>query len=223
MSCHTVEKKFKLPQKNAPLVKICGLTQVDNAIATAEAGPDLIGLVFFPKSPRNVSLSQARQISLALPSHIAACGVFVDADYDAVMTTAESCSLAAVQLHGTESPETAARLSAQGLIVIKAFFATRSPKLDTVKDYPCIDYYLAEYGKGILPGGNAEVWDYGMVKGTGGPVPLVLAGGLSPENIAMAISQVKPAIVDASSSLESAPGVKDIKKVKAFVQNAGTG
>ena len=223
MSRDTAREKFRFETEKPPLVKVCGLTQVDNAMAVAEAGPDLIGLVFFPKSPRNVSLSQAGRISRALPSRIAACGVFVDAHYDTVMATAEACGLAAVQLHGTESPQTAVNLSRQGLIVIKAFFATRNPTLDLVKDYPGIDYYLAEYGKGVLPGGNAEVWDYGMVKGSGENVPLVLAGGLSPENVAMAVACAHPSMVDASSSLESAPGIKDIPKVTAFIQNAKAG
>lgn len=216
-------KKFQFPPGPRPLVKVCGLTQVDNALAVAEAGADLIGLVFFPKSPRDVSLSRAGEISRALPSRIATCGVFVDADYDTVMATAESCGLDAVQLHGTESPETAARLSDQGLIVIKAFFAARDPKLNTVGDYPGIDFYLAEYGRGVLPGGNAEEWDYGMVNGAGAQVPLVLAGGLSPDNVAAAVARANPAILDASSSLESAPGFKDVRKVRTFITNARTG
>jgi len=223
MSRQIDPKKYRFKTGAPPLVKICGLTRVDNALAVARAGADLIGLVFFPKSPRNVSLSKAREICQALPPHIACCGVFVNADYDTVMATAESCGLAAVQLHGTESPKTAEYLSKQGLIVIKAFFATRNPRLDTVEDYPFIDYYLAEYGKGTLPGGNAEVWDYGMVKGSCKTVPLVLAGGLSPENIATAVALAEPAMVDASSCLESAPGIKDINKVTAFIKNAGTG
>lgn len=219
MTGNAVPRKFNFRGGPGPLVKICGLTRVDNALDVAAAGPDLIGLVFFPKSPRNVSVTQAADISRALPPNIAACGVFVDADYGTVMKTAQSCGLSAVQLHGTESPETAARLSGQGLIVIKAFFATRPPRLDTVADYPGIDFYLAEYGKGILPGGNAEVWDYGMVNGRKEQVPLVLAGGLGPENVAAAVAQAKPRAVDASSSLESAPGIKDIEKVRTFIRN----
>ena len=202
------------------LIKICGLTRVDNALGVARAGADLIGLVFFPKSPRNVSPDRAREIACALPHDVGACGVFVDADYDAVQKTAEHCRLKAVQLHGTESPDMAAKLSEQGLLVIKAFFAARHPKLDTVADYPCIDFYLAEYGKGILPGGNAESWDYGMVRETGGRVPLMLAGGLSPDNVARAIAQASARGVDASSSLESEPGLKDLDKVKTFIRNA---
>lgn len=148
--------------------------------------------------------------------------MFVDNNYDTVLKTAKACRLKAVQLHGTESPKMAANLSDQGLLVIKAFFAARPPKLEAVGEYPRIDVYLAEYGKGILPGGNAETWDYGMVKATESRIPLMLAGGLSPDNVAQAVADASPWAVDASSSLESAPGVKNLDRVKAFIQSART-
>ena len=200
------------------LVKICGLTQVDNALDCARAGADLIGLVFFPKSPRHVTIERAKAISSALP--VPTCGVFVDADTNTILETARSCELSAVQLHGHEPPDMVATLKKSGLLVIKAFFAARSPGLDRVSDYPDIDFYLAEYGKGSLPGGNAETWDYGLASGAATLKPLMLAGGLTPGNVAQAVGRSGARAVDASSSLESAPGFKDITRVTAFIRNA---
>ncbi len=200
-----------------PLVKICGLTQVENALDCVRAEADMIGLVFFKKSPRNVSCARAKEITRALPDHILTCGVFVDEGYDRVMETAESCGLKAVQLHGSESPKLVEKLSGQGLVVIKAFFAAREPGLSMANEYPKADFCLAEYGKGILPGGNAETWDYGMASDLNTRVPLMLAGGLNPENVGDAVSKACPVAVDASSGVEQAPGIKDIEKVKAFI------
>lgn len=211
-------KKITLPRTEAPLVKVCGLTQVDNALACESAGADLIGLVFFPKSPRHLRIPQAKAITAALT--VPACGVFVNESYDTIMKTAEACDLKAAQLHGQEPPDLAHSLSAQGLLVIKAFFAARKPDLAQVKAYPRLDFFLAEYGKGILPGGNAEVWDYSLVSGSSDLPPLMLAGGLSPANVRQAVAQASPRAVDASSSLEAAPGIKDLEKVRAFIAAA---
>lgn len=204
-----------------PKVKICGLTDVDNALACAAAGADMIGLVFFKKSPRNVSIEQARAITRALPDHVLAIGVFVNESYETILNIAEKCKLDGVQLHGTEPPALAEQLSKSKLKVIKAFFAARQPELSTASVYhPNIDYCLVEYGKGVLPGGNAETWDYGLASGMDTPAPLMLAGGLTPENVSDAIDRATPAAIDASSGVEARPGFKDIEKVKEFISNA---
>ncbi|MCG8632884.1 MAG: phosphoribosylanthranilate isomerase [Desulfobacterales bacterium] len=212
--------KWQPVTSTRPLVKICGLTRVDNALDCVRAGADMIGLVFFKKSPRNLSLSQAREIVRALPDPVLTCGVFVDAGYDEIMETAENTGFKAAQLHGSESPELAEKLSGQGLVVIKAFFAARMPGLSMAEQYPAADFCLAEYGKGILPGGNAEAWDYGMASDLNTRVPLMLAGGLTPENVGDAVSRTGPAAVDASSGVEKAPGIKEVEKVKAFIRAA---
>ncbi|WDP93148.1 MAG: phosphoribosylanthranilate isomerase [Desulfobacter sp.] len=201
----------------APLVKICGLTQVANALDCARAGADMIGLVFFKKSPRNVTVEQARKITRALPSHILPVGVFVDESYNTIMEISQKAGLGGAQLHGSEPPALAETLSASGLTVIKAFFAVRPPDLSMAGRYPAIDFCLAEYGKGILPGGNAESWDYNLTSSIDFPAPLMLAGGLTPANIAEAVSRATPGAVDASSGVESSPGIKDIPKVKALI------
>ncbi|HCY84985.1 MAG TPA: phosphoribosylanthranilate isomerase [Desulfobacteraceae bacterium] len=203
-----------------PLVKICGLTRVDNALACAEAGADIIGLVFFPKSPRDVSKARAGEITRALPGEIPTCGVFVDADYDTLMATVDQTGIRIVQLHGSESPDLATRMSEQGLVVVKAFFAAREPGLEKASEYPDADFCLAEYGRGILPGGNAESWDYGLAKGFASGNRLMLAGGLTPENVSIAVRETNPGAVDISSGVEASPGIKDIEKVSRFIQNA---
>ncbi|MCG8687893.1 MAG: phosphoribosylanthranilate isomerase [Desulfobacterales bacterium] len=214
------KKMWQIPDQDKPLVKICGLTQIENALACAKAGADMIGLVFFKKSPRNVSFFQARDITRALPSHIPACGVFVNAGYSTIMETVDICKIRVVQLHGNEPPELVDKLSSQGLIVIKAFFAARSPELSKAGQYKAADFCLAEYGKGVLPGGNAETWDYGLASNMTKDSRLMLAGGLTPDNVAQAVSLAKPVAVDASSGVEAEPGLKDVAKVKSFIAAA---
>jgi phosphoribosylanthranilate isomerase len=207
------------PSQNV-LVKICGLTLVDNALDCVNAGADMIGLVFFEKSPRNVSTLRAREISRALPKEIPACGVFVNETYDTIMQTVSDCELKIIQLHGSEPPELAKRLSAQNLVVTKAFFAARPPELGDTGKYGTADFCLAEYGKGILPGGNAETWDYDQALDMAKKVRLMLAGGLTCENVADAVSRIHPHAVDVSSGVEKAKGIKDIAKVKEFIRAA---
>ncbi len=146
--------------------------------------------------------------------------MFVDAGYSTIMETAEICGLKAAQLHGNESPDLVEKLAVQGLVVIKAFFAAREPKLSRTNEYPGADFCLAEYGKGILPGGNAETWNYGLASELNTRIPLMLAGGLTPDNVGDAVAQADPAAVDASSGVEQAPGIKDIEKVRAFISAA---
>ncbi|WP_321493092.1 phosphoribosylanthranilate isomerase [uncultured Desulfobacter sp.] len=215
------EHVWQIPdQRQSVLVKICGLTLVDNALECVEAGADIIGLVFFEKSPRHVSTAQAREIVRALPKGVPASGVFVDETFDTIMQTVSDCGLEIVQLHGAEPPELAERLSAQNLVVTKAFFAARPPKLCETEKYRSADFCLAEYGKGILPGGNAETWDYDQALDMAKKVRLMLAGGLTPENVADAVSRIRPHAADVSSGVEKAKGVKDISKVKAFIRAA---
>ena len=200
-------------------VKICGLTRTGEAAACAEAGAHAIGLVFYERSPRYVRPEAAREIRRAIPDGIACVGVFVDASVDAVLNTAHTAGLSAVQLHGSESPEAAARLAAEGLLVIKALFAERVPGLDRAPDYAPVAV-LVECGRGVLPGGNALVWDWGRAAEVGNEHPLVLAGGLTPDNVAAAIVAARPDAVDVSSGVELAPGRKEIDQVRAFIRAA---
>ena len=120
--------KWQIPEKQQNvLVKICGLTLVDNALDCVDAGADIIGLVFFEKSPRNVSMDTAREIARALPREVPACGVFVDETFDTIMQTVSACDLKIVQLHGAETPDLAQRLSAQNLGCDQSVFWCKDP------------------------------------------------------------------------------------------------
>lgn len=208
---------IKKPLQHTPWIKICGLTDIENALECAKLGADAIGLVFFEKSPRNVSIQRAAQISTALPDHILTIGVFVDEPYDAIMGKVNQCSLKGVQLHGNEPPSLIDRLLEKNLLVIKALFADKEPFLTQAAEYKTASFLLIEYGKGSLPGGNAESWDYEIALQFKIKTPLILAGGLHPENICQAIRAVKPAGVDVSSGVEKIYGIKDLNKVAAFI------
>lgn len=201
-----------------PQVKICGLTDVRQTVQCAEMGADAIGCVFFHRSPRNLTDEQAKEICSALPSHIATIGVFVDEPFSFVMKKVEHCGLRGVQLHGQESPEMVDRLKSEGLIVIKGLFASRRPGLDQAPEYHPTAF-LVECGKGILPGGNAKTWNWAEAREFGETYPLVLAGGLSADNIFQAVADSQPDAVDLSSALESSPGQKDMEKVRIFLEN----
>lgn len=202
---------------NYPQIKICGLTNPSEAKACADMGADAIGLVFFPKSPRNVSMEQAAAITAVLPDHVAAVGVFVNPELDILCKTVERCGLNIAQFHGKESPDfIAAFKRTSNARTIKALFTEKPPELADAGKYE-VDGYLVECGKGRLPGGNAMTWNWAMAEEFAHHHPLALAGGLSPDNVAQAISACLPDAVDASSSLEATAGRKDLKKVKRFI------
>jgi len=199
-----------------PQIKICGLTRVDEAVGCVERGADAIGLVFFPKSPRHVTDSRALDISTAVSGKVKTVGVFVNADYDEIMRRVDACRLSMVQLHGQEPPDLVRRLSDMGLQVVKALFVNGIPSLAEGDHYPA-SAFLVECGKGILPGGNALTWNWRSAKNFGLKHPLILAGGLSSENIFEAVSDALPLAVDISSGVEHSPGRKDLQKVTAFI------
>lgn len=206
-----------MPDRYYPQIKICGLTRPDQARACAQLGADAIGLVFHEKSPRNVTLQQAAAIKEALPSGVAAVGVFVNPSRDALIQTVDRCSLDIVQLHGTESPGFVEAVKKEfDAPVIKALFTSRTPGLGDAGSYAAAGY-LVECGQGLMPGGNAMAWDWSIAKTFARLYPMILAGGLAPENVARAIGDCLPDAVDASSSLEAGPGLKDLEKVEAFI------
>ena len=195
-------------------IKICGITRVEDAVAAAAAGADAIGLVFFAKSPRAVNAQTARAICAALPAYVTTVGLFVDAEPSVVNDVLDTVSLDLLQFHGDESPAYCTQFSRpyckalrmrEELDVIAAaqqFKDARSLLLDT-------------YRAGVA-GGTGEIFEWQRV-----PQLLrnkiILAGGLSPENVGDAIAQVRPYAVDVSGGVESTPGVKDAKKIEAFI------
>jgi phosphoribosylanthranilate isomerase len=199
-----------------PQVKICGLTGAAQAVACAECGADALGCVFYPPSRRCVTADQARTIALALSGRLPLVGVFVDASFASIMRRVEACRLAAVQLHGRESPALTARLRQEGLAVIKALFHGGRPAFADAPVYG-ETIFLAECGRGKLPGGNALRWDWAAARPLGETYPLILAGGLDAHNVATAVAAATPRAVDVSSGVERSPGDKDIDKVKRFI------
>jgi phosphoribosylanthranilate isomerase len=206
------------PHLYKPQVKICGLTSPEAASACADLGADAIGCIFFPKSPRHLTEARAREICRALPPEVKKVGVFVDESYDRIMGKVNRCGLTAVQLHGRETPDLVSALLAKNILVIKALFATGAPAFSDARRYRP-SAFLVECGKGVLPGGTALTWDWRQAWPVSQTYPVILAGGLSPDNVAQAIAACPPAAVDVSSGVEKAPGVKDLAKVKAFLES----
>lgn len=205
-------------------VKICGLTDEDAIDAALEAGADYIGLVFFAKSPRAVTPERAAEL-LQFVEGVQKVGLFVDPDdslLDAVMT---NLRLDLLQFHGSETPERLAQVRLEyGVPVMKVIpVATRDDLAAAEQFVEVADQLLfdAKPPRGSdLPGGNAVSFDWSILKGFTCRVPWMLAGGLNAANVAEAIKATGAKAVDVSSGVESAPGVKDPDKIRAFIQAA---
>ena len=202
-------------------VKVCGLTRVDEAVACAQAGARAVGCVFYAESPRCVTAATARAIRRALPVEVACVGVFVDEPFEGIMALAAHTGFTAVQLHGSEAPEVVRLLRREGLFVIKALFADRAPGIEAGSQYSA-SAFLMECGRGALPGGNAQEWDWSRAGPFAERHPLILAGGLTPENAAQAVRAASPDAVDVSSGVEAVPERKDIRKVEQFIAAVAT-
>jgi phosphoribosylanthranilate isomerase len=188
----------------------------EEAEACVRLGADAIGCVFFAQSPRHVSRNQAREICAAVGDSAEVVGVFVNQAPEKIMEIVDACGLTGAQLHGTESRDEVTLLMNSGVLVIKALFAERAPYIKDAGRYNA-DGILVECGKGRLPGGNAETWDWRQARDLDAKSPLILAGGLNPENIGEAIRLALPDAVDVSSGVEASPGKKDLNKVKALI------
>lgn len=198
-------------------VKICGITNPADGIAAAEAGADMIGLMFYDKSPRNISVATAKQVAQAVPPFVMKVGVFVNPDEDFVMRAIGECGLSLLQFHGDEPPEFCTQF---GLMSMKAFRIRDAVSLDELPKYPTDAYLLDAYSPEAR-GGTGEKFNWNLaVEAQKFGKPIFLAGGLTPENVAEAVQKVQPFAVDVSSGVESAPGKKDHKKVRAFIAAA---
>jgi phosphoribosylanthranilate isomerase len=196
-------------------VKICGITNLADALAAIEAGADALGLNFYEKSPRHVSVKKAAEISKQLPPFILRAGVFVNADEDLVTRAIGECSLSQLQFHGDEPPEFCTQF---GLMSMKAFRIRDAESLKEIPKYQTDAYLLDAYSPEARGGtGKKFNWDLAVEAQKFGK-PIFLAGGLTPENVAEAVRKVRPFGVDVSSGVESAPGKKDHAKVQAFIQ-----
>lgn len=206
-------------------VKICGLSRPEDVCAVAEAGAAYVGLVFFEKSPRHVSLEAARALALDVPVGIAKVALVVNADDAALDALTEAVPLDFLQLHGAETPERVAEIKARyGLPVMKAVGVADASDLAALDRYAHVADQLlvdAKPPKGAdLPGGNGLSFDWRLIAGRRWPVPWMLAGGLTPDNVAEAVRLTGARQVDVSSGVETAPGVKDSGLIHAFVSAA---
>ncbi|SEN13690.1 phosphoribosylanthranilate isomerase [Gemmobacter aquatilis] len=206
-------------------VKICGLRTVADVAAVAAAGAAYAGFVFFAKSPRHLSLEVARDLALAAPIGLAKVALTVDADDATLDAIVEAVPLDMLQLHGHESPDRVADVRARyGLPVMKALGVADEGDLAPLFEYSLVADQLlidAKPPKGAaLPGGNGLSFDWRLVAQRRWLKPWMLAGGLTPENVAEAIRLTNARQVDVSSGVESAPGIKDAGKIAAFTRAA---
>lgn len=206
-------------------VKICGLSTQEGLQAVADTGAAYVGFVFFPKSPRNVSIEQARELALATPVGLAKVALVVDADNAFLDAITDAVPLDMLQLHGHESPERVLEIKARyGLPVMKAV------GIADASDVPNIDLYNAVADQilidakppksATLPGGNGLSFDWTLIAKRRWPKPWMLAGGLTPDNVAEAIALTGATQVDVSSGVEAGVGIKDNAKIVAFVAAA---
>ncbi len=209
----------------APAIKICGLTNARALDAAILARADYAGFVFFSPSPRNLSIADAAALSARAEGRITRVGLFVDASDAAIADAVTAARLDALQLHGSETPARAAQLKAHfGLPVWKALAIATKSDVERAAAYAgAADLMLfdAKTPKGSsLPGGMGLSFDWSLVAGWKSPIAWGLAGGLSPGNVAEAIRLTAAPLVDTSSGVESAPGVKDMDKIAAFCKAA---
>ena len=195
-------------------VKVCGITSPEDALTAVEAGADAIGLVFYKKSPRYVSPQKAREIARLLPPFVDVVGVFVDAPRRDVKEIAKFVGLSVLQFHGEEPP---GYCTGWNVRIIKAFRTGKKFDPSRLALYRVNGFLLDAYHP-ELPGGTGKLADWDTVLRAKEYGPVILAGGLSPENVAEAIAKVRPFGVDVSSGVERAPGVKDPEKVRAFLK-----
>lgn len=195
------------------LIKICGITNLDDALAAVAAGADALGFNFYKPSPRYVTPRAAREIIDELPDSVLSVGVFVNEPMEQLKTIAEESGIAALQLHGDESPEYCREL-ATDRYVIKTLAVAREDDLKSIETYE-VEAIMLDTRDSRLRGGTGKVFDWSLASQV--RQKLFLAGGLSPENVANAIETVRPYAVDACSALEDTPGKKNHERMRQFV------
>jgi len=198
-------------------VKICGMTNAEDARVAVEAGADAIGLIFVPETPRFVEFEVARAMAATVPAHVKRVGVFVDMSVEEMNRVAGEVPLDLVQLHSDMPVESARRIDVPFIKVTRVRGAI---DVDRLKTYKAAAYLLDTYVEGAH-GGTGKAFDWGLaLPVVEAGLPVLLSGGLTPENVAEAVRRVRPYGVDVASGVEARPGVKDHDKVRAFIANA---
>lgn len=197
-------------------IKICGITELDDALHAVDCGADALGFVFYERSPRAITSKRAQAIIAALPPFVTVVGLFVNEDPLTIRLIADHCGLDVIQYHGDESPETVRMAPRRS---IRALRVSESTTIDDIDHYPACGLLLDAWVSGAY-GGTGVRCNWEIAAGIAKKRPVILAGGLNPENIAEAIKTVRPYGVDISSGVEASPGRKDPKKVAAFIRAA---
>jgi phosphoribosylanthranilate isomerase len=191
-------------------VKICGITNTDDALLAAYLGADALGFVFVKESPRAITPDEARNIIEKLPPFIATVGVFVDTPEEEILSVIGQTGIKCVQLHGNESPSKYSKIR---IPVIKAFRVSEHFQVDTIVRFPATAYLLDTYVNGNA-GGTGKTFDWDIALAAQSYGRIILAGGLTPDNLGEAIKKVQPYGLDISSGVESVPGKKDKRKLQ---------
>jgi phosphoribosylanthranilate isomerase len=195
-------------------IKICGITRVEDALVAARCGAHAIGLVFYRPSPRYVTPERAAEIVRALPPFVTPVGLFVDASEEEVLEIASGARVQMIQFHGSETPEFCARFELPYLKAVRV-----RPEVDLLqyaRDFEGAKALLLDAYQEGLHGGTGAVFDWDLIP-PALPLPVVLSGGLHPENVAEAVRRVRPCAVDVSSGVEASKGIKDAARIEAFV------
>jgi phosphoribosylanthranilate isomerase len=198
-------------------VKICGITQAEDAVVAAEAGADAIGLVFYDPSPRAVTIAQAQQVVQALPPFVTTVGLFVNAERERIEAVLQQVSLDLLQFHGAETPAFCEAFQRPWMKAIRM-----KPDVDLQQEaerYSHAAALLVDAYQAGVPGGTGETFDWARIPSQLSK-PLVLAGGLTVDNVQQAVTQVKPWAVDVSGGVEQSKGFKSHSKVAQFIENA---
>lgn len=204
--------------------KICGISTPEAMTAAIEGGAAFVGLVFYPPSPRAVTPAEAAPLASLVPAGVVKTGLLVDADDDTIAAILKEVPLDLLQLHGSESPERVAEVKARfGVPIMKVVKLHQPGDLEAAQPFLSVADRLLFDAKppadmaNPLPGGNAVAFDWSILAGTTWPLPWMLAGGLTPQNVARAVEIAGAPAVDVSSGVEDAPGKKNPAKIKAFL------
>ena|SRR3989338_1728644 len=207
-------------------VKICGITNLEDAIYAADCGADVLGFIFYPKSPRFIEKTKTKEIISKLPPFITTVGVFVNHKIDDVINTVRECNLNIVQLHGDESPDYCSKIPLSspfnkggvgGIKVIKAIRVRDEDSLKKMADCR-VDAFLLDSHSENSYGGTGKIFSWDLAIKAKGYGRIILSGGLTPDNVKEAIEKVKPYGVDVSSGVEEKAGKKDEEKVREFIK-----
>jgi phosphoribosylanthranilate isomerase len=201
---------------DAPRIKLCGITSLGDAQLCVDAGAWAVGCILWPSSPRACDPAEAGRIAAALRRRAHVCGVFVNPTLDEVAGLVDGLGLTMVQLHGDEGPAFCAEVARRtGAKVIKAARVASKADVQALAAFHT-DFHMLDAHRPGMRGGTGETFDWDLVRGRRSRIPLVLSGGLRPDNVAEAIAAVGPYAVDVASGVESAPGIKDRAKLEAF-------